>query len=152
MRVTMDPAGTIFAAIESILALIDSESSIMTTVEVRVHSKKKPLRSKRRKIHFLFHKPRTYTQVYWTETGFTPRSAKKWTRSANNDGIQVVGHQGIGPPISSVAEALLKEFHENADRQKYEATASWLLGKPEVVKVGITEYPNDTGTYKIEII
>ncbi len=56
-----------------------------------------------------------------------------WTRSACNDGVQVVGGQGIGGPLHQVADELVGQL--GGDPQEYEAEASWLPDPPKPVKL-----------------
>ena len=156
--VEMNADSAIFTAIDSILSLVNPGTFIFTSIEVSVYSKKKFDKRKHRLVHFLFTKSRAYTAVYWATTDkniIDPKQIEIWIRSANNDGFEVVGSQGIGGPIDNTARQLLQEFHKNADPQKYKMEASWLLGQPEVVEIGkmskTSEEKNDH-IYRIEVV
>ena len=153
MNVRMDAARTIYAAVDALLSLVAPDKAILTTVEVCVTSKTDLKASKSRDIHFLFERPRgTYIAVYWAspeKRGF-PSQISIWTRSANNDGVQVVGGQGIGGPLYRIAVELSGQL--GGDQQDYEAEASWLLGQPEPVKLKkVTKFSKEQFDFRYKV-
>lgn len=153
MEIRMDPGHTIYAAIDTLLSLVAPEKAIMTSVEVTVTSKKDHEKSRRRVVHFIFDRPHRAIAVYWAapdERVMGPNQIKSWKRSANNDGVQVVGGDGIYSPLYHVADKLLTELSGNPD--DYEFRASWLLGQPKAIKLNrITKLNKKEGIrYKIE--
>lgn len=158
MIVRMDPVDSIYTSIVALLSLVAPDRAILTTVRISVISKTDYRKSTSRDIHFLFEQSRgTYISVFWTSpkgSVVLPSQISRWVRSACNDGVQVVGHQGIGGPIGQVAEELLNELGGKDNCQDYEAEASWLLGQPRPVRITkltrISKDPYDF-RYKISI-
>lgn len=154
MEINMSPGRTIYAAIDSLLSLVAPEKAILASVEVSVTSKKDPEISKSRVVHFIFDRPRSkYIAVYWAapeDIVWVLSQIKTWNQSANNDGVQVVGH-GIDSPLYRVASMLHSELGGSDD--DYEFSASWLLGQPKPIKLTkVTKFNKKEGDrrYKIE--
>ena len=137
MQVKMDPGDTIYAAIDTLLSLVAPEKAILASVEVIVTSKEDHKKSRARVAHFIFDRPRSsYIAVYWAApkkwvTAF--HQVKSWKRSAHNDGVQVVGGEGIDSPLYNVASQLFSELGGSED--EYESRATWLLGQPKPIKL-----------------
>lgn len=137
MLIRMEADTTIYAAINAMLSLIPRDKAILASVEIYVKSKTDHEKSGRGWVHFLFQRSGgSYIRVLFaisTKHCVFPENITTWTQSANNDGVQVVGHDGIGSPLYKLAEELLDQLGGNS--QDCEAEASWLLGEPKVVEV-----------------
>lgn len=151
----MTADSTIYAAINAMLSLVPRDKAILASVEISVTLKTDHEKLNNGWVHFLFQRSgASYTRVLFaisTKRVF-PESITSWIQSANNDGVQVVGHDGIGSPLHKLSEKLFDEL--GANPQDCEAEACWLLGEPKVVrianmkKVGKGQFDRD---YKLSI-